>query len=191
MKDIGQQSNCAIVVNYNSPGPRNCTGIPAAPITLTIRSRCRLPVLRDLDHAREMIIALLSDHMDAINDGGAKGKMMYEVASSCSGEHRPRDSTSRAVRVGGNFISLVELPFASEQRGYHAGYLLSRFILRVKEMKESRCILRICGDDYNVPLKSCNPHVIVTGRHWQDVDRVVEMVKDEIENHMRQCSCAL
>eukprot|EP00581_Thalassiosira_minuscula_P012804 CAMPEP_0183714476 /NCGR_PEP_ID=MMETSP0737-20130205/8973_1 /TAXON_ID=385413 /ORGANISM="Thalassiosira miniscula, Strain CCMP1093" /LENGTH=515 /DNA_ID=CAMNT_0025943407 /DNA_START=99 /DNA_END=1642 /DNA_ORIENTATION=- len=182
--NIGHETNCRITVNF-SRSPSRRENIPCPPITLTVESSSRnMSAFRFLDDAREKILELLLDYMDAIGDAGSKGKLLHEVASSCTtGDHRPRDSTSCAVRANGTYVSLVELPYSSKERRFHIGSLLERHILG--HIKSMRCILKICGKEFRVPLQFCDPHVIVTGQHWKDVDRATELVKDTIAQHMR------
>jgi len=185
---VERETHCCITMNYNkSPGYRD--NVAAPPISLTIDARSHTSTLRDLNDAREKIQELLLDYMDVILDGGSKGRLIYEVASSCGGDHRPRASTSYAVRANDSFMSLVELPFLSQEgRRFHASFLLQHPVLI--RMKGLNCRIKVCGDEFRVPLKFCDPHVIITGRHWQDVDRAVEIVKDAIGRHMSKCSCA-
>lgn len=190
--DVQRESNCNIEVNFENTPPRRRDNIhiPAAPISLTVKARYRETALLDLDHARKKLQELLLDYMNVIRDEGSKERLFYEVALSCEGDHRPRGSTSHAVRASngsfGNFMSIVELPYAAKNV-YHGGYLLHLPVLVA--VKRRKCRIRVCGDDFRIPLKLCNPHVVVSGFSWQDVDSAADVVKDAIRSHMRQCSC--
>jgi len=200
---VKNETGCHIGVNFENVSTRsfrdNTRNTPAAtPISLTINAghfQHSSAALRALDNAREKILELLLDYMDVIHDANSKGRLMYEVLSSCGGgeHHHPKESTSRAVRVSNNgdysFLSLVELPYSSQQKRYHANFLLHRHIL--VRVKERDCTLRVCGDDFRVPLKFCNPHIVVRGRWWEDVDRAVEIVENAIGKHLRACVCIL
>jgi hypothetical protein len=145
-----------------------------------------------IDDAREKLQELVLDYMDFIGDPGAKGRLFYEVASSCTGPHCPEESTSYAVGwrgPNGGFLSLVELPFVLHDgiRSFHAHMILQT--QNNQHMKRLGCSIKVYGDDYGVPLKYCDPYALVSGGSWQDVDEAVEIVRDAIKTHMRVCSC--
>mmetsp|Transcript_23246 Transcript_23246/g.50371 ORF Transcript_23246/g.50371 Transcript_23246/m.50371 type:complete len:186 (+) Transcript_23246:583-1140(+) len=182
--------NCNIGVNYNKGSPKYRDNKPVAPIYITVNARSHSSALRDLDNAREGIQELLVGYMDVVQDGGSKGRLFHDIASSCKGDHRPRDSTSNAVRSKDprgfdNFMSVVELP--SHAGAFHAKYILQKYVL--VQIRSLNCFIKICGNDFGVPLKYCDAHVLVTGLHWQGVDGAVEIVNDVIRRHMGDCSC--
>ena len=57
--------------------------------------------LHRLTDAREKVQDFLLDYLDYIDDPGAKGRLSYKTALSCTGCHRPVDSTSSAVEWKG------------------------------------------------------------------------------------------
>lgn len=198
--DVQRESNCGVRVNFNNRSPRcrDNIHVPANPITITVQSFSRATALRDLDYARELLQDLLLDYMDVVHDDGSKNRMLYEVASTIiivQGDKnvdilqdlRPRDSTSRAVRTKNDgFMTIVELPFTSK-KDYHAGYLLVYPVL--SRIKKNNCRIKVCGNQFRVPLKLCDPHVVVTGRRWQDVDSAVAVLQQFIRGHMSKCTC--
>lgn len=186
-----QETNCIVTIDFN---PRN--------LSMKI-SAYAMSNIRDLDIAREKIQDLLVNYLDCIGDPDSKGRLVWEVASNCHGPHRPIESTSSAVRVrdlyswrdhrgkdygSGPFLSLVELPFEFKQgrKNFHGGYILSNPFLN--EINRRRCWLKVLGDQFNVPVNSCDPFVIVTGGCWRDVDECVKILKDVILQHMHRCS---
>ncbi len=153
-----------------------------------------LPALKYIDDAREKVQELLLDFMDIIDDAGAKGRLTYEVASSCAGGHNPRDSTSNAVGWRGpngyGFLSLVELPFLyiDGRKSFHA-HMVIQTLDNSQQVKRSGCLIKVFGGDFGVPLKYCDPYALVSGGSWQAVDAAVEIVRDVIKEHMRICRC--
>ncbi len=145
-----------------------------------------------IDDAREKLQELLLGYMDFIGDSGAKGQLTYDVASSCTGPHCPKESASNAVGWRGpngfSFLSLVELPFVLHDgiRSFHAHMILQT--QKNQHLKRLGCFMY--GDDFGVPLKYCDPYALVSGGSWQDVDEAVGIVREAIKTHMRICSCA-
>ena len=146
-----------------------------------------------LDEAREKLQELLMHYLDFIDDSAAKGRLTYEVASSCTGPHRPKESTSNAVGWRGpngpGFLSLVELPFVFHDgiRSFHAHRILQT--QKTQHMKRLGCLIKIYGDDFGAPLKYCDPYALLSGGSWQNVDEAVEIVRDALKRHMSTCSC--
>lgn len=132
-----------------------------------------------------------------IDDVGSQGRLLWEVGASCPGPHRPRDSTNTVVRVArrypdkfGDFLSLVELPCEIQSggaRAFHAKYILQKQILL--QIKKLHCFVKICGDDFGVSVKYCDPYALIAGRSWQDVDQAVHIMRAAIRNHMDECKC--
>mmetsp|Transcript_26006 Transcript_26006/g.47821 ORF Transcript_26006/g.47821 Transcript_26006/m.47821 type:complete len:463 (-) Transcript_26006:115-1503(-) len=180
IQDIGRKTNCRIVINFD-PDTRGTK--PTAPITISIDTLSRgSSALRDLHDAREKIQELLLCFLDHIDDHGAKGRLIYEVASSCWGAHRPKDSTSRAVVCANEVISIVDLPFVVEngKRKVHAAFLLTSGVLA--SVRRYDCFIKVCGDGFRIEVKSCAPYVLVQGKSWQSVDRAVEIVRGKIRH---------
>ena len=141
--------------------------------------------LHRLTDAREKVQDLLLDYLDYIDDPGAKGRLSYETALICTGCHRPADSTSSAVEWKGpnwsGFISLVELPKCNEGRLFNASTLLDE--QEGQNIQRLGCSIKIYGDAFGVPLKYCDPYLLVSGGTWQNVDKAVEIVRNAISNH--------
>ena len=51
------------------------------------------------------------------------------------------------------------------------------------------CWVQLYGDDMGIsePVKSCLPYAVVTGPSWQAVDRSVDILKEAIDLHIRDC----
>jgi hypothetical protein len=148
--------------------------------------------LPSTDDAREKVQELLLEYMDLKQNSSAKGRLIYEIASSCAGPHNPRDSTSNAIRWrgpnGSGFLSLVELPFEfiNGKKSFHAHMIMqTQNNLRLKDLG---CLTKVFGDDMR--LKHCDPYALVSGGSWQVVDEAVEIVRDAIKAHMRTCCCS-
>ena len=141
--------------------------------------------LHRLTDAREKVQDLLLDYLDYIDDPGAKGRLSYETALSCTGCHRPVDSTSCAVQWKGpnwsGFISLVELPKCNEGRLFNGSTILDE--QEGQNIQRLGCSIKIYGDAFGVPLKYCDPYLLVSGGTWQTVDKAVEIVRNAISNH--------
>ena len=85
-------------------------------------------------------------------------------------------------------MSLLELPCEFDLEGrknFHAKHLLHGNVRQ--EMKRDGCWIKVCGDEFGVPLKFCDPYVIVTGKHWTVVDQSVEYLKNYTREHMHKC----
>jgi hypothetical protein len=138
-----------------------------------------------LTAAREKVQDLLLDYLDFIDDPGAKGRLSYETALSCTGCHCPVDSTSRAVEWKGpnwsGFISLLELPSCNIGRFFNASKILDE--QEGQNIQRIGCSIKIYGDAFGVPLKYCDPYLLVSGGTWQNVDEAVEIVRNAISNH--------
>ena len=151
---------------------------------------------RDLKNARRKVEDLI---LDFIQNDGSKGRLMYELAVSCWGAHRSKYSSSNAVKQRNpfndyreNFMSVVDLPseVIKGKRCFHGEFLLKAHVLgQIK--KQSGCTIKICGDDFNIPVELCNPYVLVYGGSFKDVDRAVEIIKDYTSKHQQYCPCTL
>ena len=192
LSDIGPETNSHVkVVNFNPD-----SHIDQPPMIVTVDAFSSIDAPRDHRMAREKITDLLLVYMDIHRDG-SKGRLVYEIAAGCPGPHRPNNSSSRAVNVKNpfdqgrsSFISIVELPFElyHGRREFHASYLLD-YRLREHIQKNTGCSIRVCGDDFDVPTRYCDPYVLVFGRSFKDVDQAVYIVKDDIRKHIRKCVC--
>ena len=164
----------------------------ATQMSISIDALCHNTAQRDIHNARVMVQELLLTFLERINDYGSKGRLIYELASSCSGEHCPEESNSRAVEArnpyGGcwKYLSLVEFPFETKTDGsrqYHFAHFHESTTFG--KCKQYDCYINVC------PVKYCAPYVLVSGRHWQTVDKVVGLVKNDMKRHMDHCTCSL
>ena len=205
VSNVEGETNTEISVNLDRAFNRGNN--PTAPMTITVNANSRLSALRDLNDAREKVQELLLSYTDVI-DWGAKGRLIYEVASSCSGPHRPLDSRSRAVKVRDpfgayqDFMSLVELPFFQARPGgkksFHAAFLLRADLL--SSLRDLGCYIKVCLDGYTIRIGStetpiqvrhCDAYMLVLANSWQAIDQAVEIVNERIKEHVRRCDCAL
>lgn len=138
-----------------------------------------------LTATREKVQDLLLDYLDVIDDPGAKGRLSYETALNCTGCHHPMDSTSCAVEWKGpnwsGFISLVELAKCHVGRLFNSSTILDE--QEGQNIQRLGCSIKMYGDAFGVPLKYCDPYLLVSGGTWQNVDKAVEIVRNAILNH--------
>lgn len=187
MSSIGKETNCRVTVNFSPHHPSD------DPITITIDACSQTGALRDLTMARQKIESLMLGYLNIYNDG-SKGRLVYDIALSCKGAHRPNNSTSRAVNTKSPFdgrytwMTVLELPFRGEngRREYHTKYLLDSRLLG--DIKNAGCAIKLCGGECGIPTKQCNPYVWLTGTNSKTVDQAAAMIKDAIKCHMDKCS---
>lgn len=137
--------------------------------------------------------------LEYVKRDGSVGRLFYDLAFLCKYFHARSDSGvqqrnpfSNEKEVG--WMSVVNLPYQrdihSGRKHYHGKYIILRETGVLSEIsRQTGCNIKLCGDDFNVPVKYCDPYVWVWGRQAVDVDRAVQIVKDAIGYHMRNCSC--
>jgi hypothetical protein len=177
--DIELESNCQISINgFNKHSEDRASNYAMHIAIRSIRSS-----KHDLTSAYEKVMDHLREYMKEV-DPGAEERLTYEVASSYTGLHCPRESTSNAVSSSGSdgsisYMSLIELPFVLRKTFHeHLNFLNSEELL-----KRGGCSIKIFGDSFGVPLKLCDPYCLVTGKSWKNVDEAVVIVKDSIKKH--------
>ena len=194
MNDIGREVNAHLKVNFTDDEQAR------TPITITVGAHSKeASALRTWQLALGQTLELMLSFMDIRNDG-SKGRLVHDIAASCRGSHRPNNSTSNAVNIRNPFdngrfafVAIIELPlevireFRHERREFHAKYLLNSKLL--DKIRSERCSIKLCGDDFDVPTRYCDPYVFVSGGKWHQVDQTAQMVKDAIRWHMDKCSC--
>jgi hypothetical protein len=128
-----------------------------------------------------------------LDDAGATERVIYEVASSYTGPHCPRDSTSKAVGWKDSngdlrFLSVIELynPYILRD-GCYAFCADIQMLEKSDQMNHLSCQIKLYGDVFGVTLKYCNLYVLVSGHSWSNVDKTVLMVRDVIKTHNRPC----
>jgi len=203
--DIERETGCKIGIFYfdRSTGKRLSSASKGCPMIIRIGSgkRSRNPYL-DLNVAREKIQDLL---LDFVGRDGCRGRLLYETASSVEGLHRPTESLSRAIRAKDPFpeqgepprevfMTLVYFPFIVNDKGkkhFHAEFLLVPELLN-RLWSETGCYVKAC---INIPgmisVRRCFPYLLVMGKLYQDVDRAVGILNDEVKNHMHSCTCSM
>ena len=194
MKSIGRETNTGIRVNSNHQ-----TNHPLAPITISVDafSDSAGLRLRDLTEARRKLQELLLDY---VGNDGSRGRLIYELALSCWGAHRPKKSTCNAIKARDPFdgdsglrsITVLALPyhFSGGRRVYHAAPLLKANLL-ARIRNEANSYIKVVGDEFRVPVKFCDPYVLVVGNCYQDVDKAAEIVRGVIDKHVQYCSLKL
>ena len=187
MANIARATSCRIGVNCpDGKSPK----YKFFPISITVTSRYdMLPILERLDEATEKLLELLLYFLDVKCDVGAKGRLTYDVESSYSGPHLPRESTSNAVEWKGpngpGFLSLIELAFAyRDGRKDFYSHMIAQACESLR-MKSLGCLVKVYGDA-GVPLKFCDPYALVSGASWQAVDEAVEIVQAFIKRDQNQ-----
>lgn len=135
-----------------------------------------------------------------IKEDGSKGRMLYEIAASCKGPHRPKDSASNAVMQLNPFdiynkqcfMSILELPRTVNKLNtiFHGHFLAdSATITKISNL--TGCTYKLVGGDFGSPaVRYCNPYLIVFGKHWTKVDHAVEILKHQIHMHRHNCACS-
>mmetsp|Transcript_14836 Transcript_14836/g.21058 ORF Transcript_14836/g.21058 Transcript_14836/m.21058 type:complete len:455 (-) Transcript_14836:10-1374(-) len=122
-----------------------------------------------------------------IGNDGSRGRLVYEIAKSCSGSHRPNKSTSNAVRdinpfhtdySSESYISIVDIPNDFVREGKHHQLHMAL----VGSIRDVGCKMDIVADGFTHNSNLCEPYVLVYGAtsKFQDVDRAVKMVEDKI-----------
>ena len=196
VSDIGRETNCRIRVNYKPPNSNHLYKDPVTDyITITVHANSHQFRYRDLGDARCKIQHLLLDY---VGGDGSRGRLVYECALSCWGSHRPKTSTSKAVKVSdpfnsgtGRFMTVLPLPYQLHSRGnkvYHAANLLISEVQR-RITYEANSYIKLVGDEFKVPCKLCEPYVLVMGSSSQGVDKGADIVKEVVKKHMDTCSC--
>jgi hypothetical protein len=132
-----------------------------------------------LQRARRMIQHLL---LEFVGNDGSQGRLVYEIASSCSGSHRPTKSTSNAVReinplshdVRSVFMSIIDLPYDYVE--HHS----------LRQVEAFGCQLNIVAaahqfTDGFTTTNLCDPYVLVSvKKNYENVDKAVKMLKTMI-----------
>lgn len=205
---IEHELDARINVNYDVNDKHFPVDALQPPVTITVKATLSTSnhIFRSKHHmdARKKIEDLMLDYPIMRGDG-ARGRLIYEIASCCHGPHRPYNSTSKAVNVRNpfgesgesyivnakgkvqhHFMSVVGLPLEghNERKGFDTSYLLNSYVL--DRIRKTGCTIKVCGDvkDYDIFTNLCDPHVLVIGNQkWQAVDEAVEIVKDAIRRH--------
>jgi len=155
-------------------------------------------VMQDIRKAKEELERAILEH---IRHDGSSGRLFYDMAWSCDLLHPRGVALSSSVMQRNPFtrnnemgwMNIVELPYerlGGDRKCYHGHFLISRnsgVLGRLK--RETRCEMKICCDEFKVPTKLCAPYVFVMGVQPGDVDRAVEIVKDEIRNYLVKSHC--
>eukprot|EP00585_Thalassiosira_rotula_P002180 CAMPEP_0196151368 /NCGR_PEP_ID=MMETSP0910-20130528/33550_1 /TAXON_ID=49265 /ORGANISM="Thalassiosira rotula, Strain GSO102" /LENGTH=545 /DNA_ID=CAMNT_0041414729 /DNA_START=124 /DNA_END=1758 /DNA_ORIENTATION=- len=182
IKDVEIESNVNIRVNFLDKGNNKAK---RHPITVCITSRSRSSAVRDVHDARKRIQDLL---LDFVGHDGSRGRLVYDVASSCGGPHRPAHSTSRCVKAKDPFdntdksrevfMTLVHLPFeyvpnSGCVKKFCVDFLLTSSLLTYV-WNEMNCYVKAAYNGSGIPVTRCYPYLLVMGKAWRDVDQAVE-----------------
>jgi len=135
--------------------------------------------------------------MGYVGNDGSIGRLFYDLARSCKFLHPTGSASSSSVMQRNPFspdyemgwMNMVELPYRVEEhqvKVYHGHYILAKGILgRIKH--ETRCYIKICGNQFNIPTKFCPPYVFVMGDQPGQVDKAVAIIQESIQQHLRSC----
>ena len=139
--------------------------------------------------------------MEYIGHDGSRGRLFYDLARSCKFLHPPASVGSTSVPQRNPFSTememawqnIVELPFVGDSmllRSYHGNYIIAKKTGTLGRIRhETRCEVKLCGHEFNVPTKYCDPYVWVIGDQPGQVDRAVKILKEAVEHHARSCHC--
>ena len=187
-KHIEYNSRCKVRVKVILGEKGNVISVP---MTIHVEAMNAPTALEDLTVARQMIQSLL---LQFVGNDGSRGRLLYEVAQSCWGPHRPNESTSNAVRdvnpfhnhPSEDYMSVVELPYNFTREGtpVHAASLLSRETL--DRLKAADAFIRVVATEFKIPTKLCEPYALVCGKSYQSVDRGVDIVKEIIRRRKKE-----
>ena len=200
LTSIGQKTNCVLEIR-GGRSPRDND-----PIHVHIRATGGSDPKTDIVHAkRELEDGLVT----FIGDDLSKGRLFYDLAFSCPFLHRQyptwgpigttveqRSPYKDINTTGGpSFMSIVELPYVRDSTGrriHHGHYIiLPSFGVLRRLNRETGCAVKVCGKDFNAPMKHSDPHVWVWGSAPRKVDAAVEILKAAIWEHTQHCNCFL
>lgn len=191
-----KEANCNMIVHRNSDTTKR--------LSIEVTHLKDAPASKEFIIARRMIQEILLKFqlpgLPPIGEDGSRGRLIYGIANSCAGAHRPRESQSHAVtqqmhpfgEKGSVCISLVEFPTVMDGgRKCFRGQCLNKDWFHSNIRNRTHCSMYLCGDEFNMSTKYGDPYVLLVGKPqgWRDVDEAVRMVIDEIRKHQRNCNC--
>jgi hypothetical protein len=141
---------------------------------------------------------LINVYISHILDG-SQGRLFYDTAISCSFYHGHINATSTTVHqrnpfIGGDqyvFANIVELPYSKDSmtgaNTYHGHFLMYKYAGVLKAVNQNTgCTVKICGDNFNVPVKYCEPYVFIYGDQQQSVDDAYSIVASAIKEKLNE-----
>ena len=164
MNDIGQETNCRIIVHNN---------LDHLPMKITITTRDGYA--GDIEASRLMIIDLLLEY---VGNDGSRGRLVYDIGINSPGPHRPEHSTSKAIQADDpfgedgriQFITVLPLPYNA------LNVLYANFQRRLRN--EAGAFIKVVGDYFHVPCKLCDPYLAVMGTSVEGIDKAIRMIKE-------------
>ncbi|KAL7535849.1 hypothetical protein ACHAWF_005298 [Thalassiosira exigua] len=188
---IAAETACHIRVNFgkffNPSSP---------PMTLAVIAINQRTAQRDLENARLKIQKLLLDY---VGDDGSRGRLVYDVALRCPGDHLPANSSCRAVRADDpfgldercRFITILPLPYHIEGRkkNYHAAHYVKGEVQHRIRIEANGYIKVVEGDQFRVPVKLCEPYLLLMGSSVQGIDKAARILEEVTQKHMKSCFC--
>jgi len=173
MKRISEEAQCKVVVVW-----------AGKPMKIKIFADLKNKLL----HLRKARLIIQDLFLRFVGNDGSRGRLVCEIAKSCSGAHRPNKSTSNAVNDINPFhsgrplcyMSIVDIPNDFVREGKHHQLHMDL----VGSIRDVRCKMDIVADGFTHTTKMCDPYVLVygttTATRFQNVDRAVKMVEDKI-----------
>ena len=176
MKQICIETECKIAVVWDDQPM--IIKVFAKKSKNTLKSKL-YPVLRKARHRiRDLFL-------EFVGNDGSRGRLVYEIARSCGGPHRPNKSTSNAVQEINPFhsdcpmdyFSIVDIPNDLVREGKH-----HRLHMALVGSHNAGCKMDIVADGFTHATTLCGPYILVYGvtSKVQDVDRAVRIVEEKI-----------
>lgn len=178
MKRISDETQCKIAVCWDEK-----------PIIIKIfaKNSKRVPKTKLFPVLKRVRLIIQDLLLRFIGSDGSQGRLVYEIAKSCPGPHRPNKSTSNAVRCinpfhtdysSESYMSIVDIPNDFVREGKHHQLHMAL----VGNIRDVGCKMDIVADGFTHTSNLCDPYVLVYGarNRVNDVDRAVKMVEDKI-----------
>lgn len=194
LKTLQFQTNCSIRVRgpeFGSKAHREMSSVMQ--VTIVKKNGNNPP--SDPMRAKSVIVDSL---MEFVGNDGSKAKLCYDLAAS-SKDNICRGSKYNAVFVLNPFskanqrvcMALFALPSTEIQhqpkKTFHGGFLLKA--QNTSRINRCKCTMILCGDQYKIPTKLCDPYGVIYGGNAADVHNAMDIVTECISKHRQSCSC--
>jgi len=157
-----------------------------------------------IDDIRRAASYLEDALLEYIRNDGSQGRLFYDLALKCrllhplweGGEHstvvQQRNPFNPKREMG--WADVVELPSIGEgsRKQHHSHFIFGHRSKLLKKIKRATgCMIKVCHNEAKLRTNLCSPYVFVFGSSPIEVDRAVEILKNEIQTHMKECGCSL